>query len=341
MRALRVLRIGPAVSIQDMGRPGLLGQGVSQGGAADVRALAEGAALLGQAPDRAALEMAGLGGDFQAEGPLRIALTGAVMTATVDGEPVAWNASHALAPGQVLSIGAARSGVYGYLHVGGGIDSPVVLGARAAHLAAGLGRAVAVADILRAGPDAGIETGLVLDVAPRFEGGDLRIVESFQTSRFSASLRDRFAETEFQRGSRANRMGVELKNDGPGFAADGQLNILSEVITPGDVQMTGDGKPFVLLRECQTTGGYPRIGTVLPCDLPRVAQAQSGAALRFRWVSLAEGLEAEARAAAELKELRRACRPLVRDPADIADLLAYQLVGGVISALADPFEKES
>ena len=341
MSSLEVLRIGPIVTIQDMGRPGLLGQGVSQGGAADIRALAEGAALLGQSATLAALEMAGMGGEFKASGPLRIALTGAAMSATIDGEPVAWNASHALTDGQILSIGAARQGVYGYLHLGGGVDSPKMLGARAVHLAAGLGQAIQVMDDIPAGADKGSHTGLILDVSPRFEGGELRIVESFQTSLFSSALRQRLIETTFQRGSRANRMGVELVCDGPGFAADGQLNILSEVITPGDVQMTGDGKPFVLLRECQTTGGYPRIGSVLPCDLPRVAQAQSRASFRFRWVSLAEALDAEARFAAELKELGRSCRPLVRDPADITDLLAYQLVGGVISADADPFEKES
>ncbi|UWQ91886.1 urea amidolyase [Rhodobacteraceae bacterium M382] len=341
MSALKVLRIGPAVTIQDMGRPGLLGQGVSQGGAADVRALAEGAALLAQPVTHAALEMAGMGGDFQATAPLRIALTGAVMSASIDGERVSWNASHLLGVGQTLSIGAARRGVYGYLHLGGGINSPVLLGARAVHQSAGLGHAILAGDEIPVGPDSGSEIGLVLAVTPRFDGGELRIVESFQSALFSQAIRDRFAGTVFQRGSRANRMGVELVSEGVGFSAEGQLNILSEVITPGDVQMTGDGKPFVLLRECQTTGGYPRIGTVLPCDLPRIAQAQPGASLRFNWVTLDEALAAEERFAKEIKDLRRACQPLVRDPADIADLLAYQLVGGVISAKADPFEKES
>ena len=94
-----------------------------------------------------------------------------------------------------------------------------------------------------------------------------------------------------------NRMGVALLPDGPGFDSRAGLSVLSEVITPGDIQMTGDGTPFVLIADCQTTGGYPRIGSVLPCDLPRVAQSRPGAHLRFRFVDAAEAREAEHRAA--------------------------------------------
>ncbi len=338
MTGLKVLQIGPVASVQDRGRPGFLDQGLSQGGAADVLALAEGAALLRQDPGLAALEMGGMGGTFEATGALSIALTGAPMNATLDGEALAWNASHAVAAGQVLNIGAARSGVYGYLHLGGGIAAEPVLGARAAHLAAGLGRMIGEGDHLPAGREGAGPSGLVLDPEDRFAGGTVRLVESFQSDLFAASERARFAATTFRRGGRANRMGVEMLSDGDGFAAQGQLNILSEVIVPGDVQMTGEGAPFVLLRECQTTGGYPRIGSVLPCDLGRVAQAPAGAQIRFEWVTLEQGLAAQAVFEQAMRALPGTCRPLLRDPGDIGDLLSYQLIGGAVSALADPFE---
>ena len=338
MSGLKTLRIGPLASIQDQGRPGQLQQGVSCSGAADLLALAEGAALLRQGADLAALEMAGIGGLFEATGGLRIALTGAPMQASLDGEPLAWNASHQMQTGQKLEIGAARKGVYGYLHLGGGIDSEVLLGARSAHLMSGLGQLVAAGDLLPCGPDRSREVGLGLLAEDRFQGGALRIVEGFQSDLFDAEVRARFANTAFKRGSRANRMGVEMISDGAGFAAAGQLNILSEIILPGDVQMTGDGKPFVLLREAQTTGGYPRIGTVLPCDLSKVAQAQAGVDLHFTWVSLEEGLAIQGKHEALVKALPAACKPLLRDPASMQDLLSYQLVGGVVSAQADPFD---
>lgn len=335
MSGLIVHRIGPVATLQDMGRPGYLKQGLSRGGAADRQALNEGAALLGQDPGLAALEMAGTGGEFEATGDLRIALSGAPMAASIDGAGVAWNASHMLQPGQRLSIGAAKSGVYGYLHLGGGIAAPQFLGARSAHLLAGIGGMVQVGDRLIRDRDGGGPAGLVLAVSDRFRGGTVRVVPSVQTDLFARDVLDRFEATGFTRGQRANRMGVEMLSDGAGFTAAGQLNILSEMIVPGDIQMTGDGLPFVLLPECQTTGGYPRIATVIPSDLPIVAQAPMGAPIRFEFVTLEQALAAERVYETTLAGLRKSCRPLIRDVADIGDLLSYQLVSGAISAHGD------
>lgn len=334
-RALIVHRAGPQVTVQDRGRPGLLGQGLSQGGAADPIALAEGAALLRQPANHAALEMAGLGGSFEVTQDTRIALTGAPMQVSIDGQAVAWNASHLLRAGERLEIGAAARGNYGYLHLGGGVATEVVLGARAAHLAAGIGRALRPGDRLPLGDDTRAEVGLTLDPEPRFAGGTVRFTRSMQTGLFAPEMLVRFQATAFQRDARGNRMGARLEFDGDPFAASGQLSILSEVIVPGDIQMTGDGTPFVLLGECQTTGGYPRIGTVIPADLPRVAQAGPGVALRFEVIDLDAGLEAQRRHVAALAKLPATIRPLLRDPAQMQDLLSYQLISGAISAHDD------
>ncbi|MEQ9257784.1 MAG: biotin-dependent carboxyltransferase family protein [Roseovarius sp.] len=327
--ALRIHRAGPGLTLQDGGRPGYLALGLSRGGAADPLALAEGAALLGQDAGLAAIEMAGMGGEFEATAPLRIALTGAPMVATLDGTRLAWNASHSLQPGQRLGIGAAREGIYGYLHVGGGFEAEERLGARSAHLAAGIGAPLDAGESLTTGKDTGTATGLCLPQEARFSGGTLRIVASVHTGRFPESLRARFEDTVFQRDPRSNRMAARLASEGEGFGIDIGRAILSEAIVPGDIQITGDGTPFVLMAECQTTGGYPRIGTVLPCDLPRVAQAGPGARLAFRFVTLEEAVAAETRAAEARATLGRRVEPLIRDPASIPDLLSYQLVSGV------------
>ena len=133
---------------------------------------------------------------------------------------------------------------------------------------------------------------MTLDIADRFTGGTVRIVPSVQTARFAPEDLQRFETTDFTRDVRGNRMGVRLTFDGAPFAAQDQLSILSEIIVPGDIQATGDGTPFVLLNECQTTGGYPRIATVLPCDLNLIAQARPGDTIRFRFVTRAEALAA-------------------------------------------------
>lgn len=326
---LIVHRAGPGTTVQDMGRPGYLAFGLSRGGAADRLALAEGAALLGQSEALPALEMAGMGGEFEATQDLRIALTGAPMAASIDGARLAWNASHLLPAGKRLSIGAVTSGVYGYLHLGGGFALPPQLGAQSAHLAAGIGKPVTPGERLPVGVDKSSTTGMKLSADARFDGGSIRVVPSLQTSHFAANEIERFQTTAFHRDNRGNRMGVRMVPEGNGFHTESGLNILSEVIVPGDIQITGDGTPFVLLSECQTTGGYPRIGSVLPCDLPRVAQAQPGTTLRFKFVPLEEAVEIEQRDALARRDLRRKVQPLIRDPHDIADLLSYQLISGV------------
>lgn len=331
MTLLRVHAAGPAVTVQDRGRPGWLARGLSCGGAADPLALAEGAALLGQGAECAALEMAGSGGRFETDRDVVVALTGAPMRAVLAGARLAWNATHLLPAGVPLEIGGAEAGVYGYLHLSGGVATAPVLGSRSAHLAAGIGAPVggriAAGAVLPLGPAGPARPGLGLAVADRFSGGVVRIVASAQTALFAPGERARFEATAFTRDARANRQGVRLAHGGAPFRAEGQLSALSEVVVPGDVQMTGEGVPFVLLAECQTMGGYPRIGTVVPDDLPLVAQAAPGAPLRFRFVGREEALADHRRAHAAGLVAR--VRPLVRDPAAMADLLSHQLVGGV------------
>lgn len=329
--SLTVLETGPRVSIQDLGRPGFLSQGVSRGGAMDRLAIVEGAALLGQSSDLAALEMASLGGRFRADRALRIALTGAPMRASVAGQSLAWHTSHAMAPGDVLEIGPAISGSFGYLHLGGGIDVAPVLDARAADLKSGLRGAVEAGDVLPIGADAGGDVGLMLDVADRFTGGTVRILPTAQTDQFPQALRDLLSETRFARDPRSNRQAVQLSAEGTSFALEAGLSVLSEITQPGDIQITGDGTPMILMAEAQTTGGYPRIATVLPCDLPVVAQAPAGAGIRLEWISIEAGLAAERAAAAT----RLQPRPRVRDPRDMGDLLSYRLVDGAITGWED------
>lgn len=337
---LKIHRAGPGVSVQDQGRSGCLDSGLSRGGAADRLALAEAAALLGRNAGPSAIEMAGMGGEFEVSEDTRIALTGAPMQASLDGVKLAWNASHLMPAGARLIIGAALTGTYGYLSFGGGLKAPEVLGAQSAHLAAGVGRALQAGDTLPLGSDAGDPTSFCLTPSDRCGGGTIRMVASFQTRLFPQETRDRFEATEFRRDARGNRMGVRLDSDGEGFPAEGGRTVLSEVIVPGDIQITGDGVPVILMAECQTTGGYPRIGTVLAADMARAAQAPAGAALDCRFITIEEGLEIERTAATQRAGLARATRPLLRDPRDIADLLSYRLVDGAVSGYEEEEEED-
>jgi allophanate hydrolase subunit 2 len=271
--------------------------------------------------------MAGAGGTFEVQGTAAIlALTGAPMRAEIDGKPIRWNITFGLAPGEKLKIGPAVAGTYGYLHVAGGLDVPKFMGGRSTHLAAGIGRALAAGDALPVGSGQAAP-GLTIDVAGRFSGGTIRVLEGPQSKMFSDEVRLRFAATSFARDPRGNRMGVQLAMDGPPFDAEGGLSVVSETIVPGDIQMTGAGTPFVLGPECQTTGGYPRLATVIPSDLPKMLQAAPGASIRFEFVTRDQALAAWRQEVTERQAL--APRPLIRDPHDISDLLGYQLIDGV------------
>lgn len=325
---LKVVMAGPLVSVQDLGRPGRMNVGLSRGGAMDRSALIAAAALL-DAPLGAGIEMAGTGGTFCVDAPLRFALTGAVMRANVDGQALRWNASHLLLPGQALVVGAAQEGTYGYLVPAGGIMGRDVLGSAAAHLSAGLGARLVAGDVVQIGVDAALGAGqMVLEKRGDLAGGTLRLMPGPQTAMYDADTQARLAKTVFHRSPQANRTALPLLQDGAGFAASGG-NPVSDFIAPGDVQITGEGTPVMMMAECQTVGGYPRIGTVIAADLARAAQAPVTAALRFEWVDVAQADALFVLEAQQLLVLRGKVRPLVRDPRDIPDLLSYQLISGV------------
>lgn len=338
MTVLTMTRANGLLSVQDLGRPGHMAEGLSRGGAMDRRAVLEAAALLGARQPLAGIEMAGAGGTFTVDAPTRIALTGAPMTATLDGAPLRWNATHRVDPGQQLAIGGAQAGVYGTLTPAGGIATPEWLGSRAAHLTIGIGALLQAGVSLPCGDDPDPDRpARTLTPADRFGGGPLRIMDGPQTALFDEEVITAFLSTRFTRGARGNRQGVQL-DAGRRFTTERAAGLASDMIQPGDVQMTGDGVPYVLMAECQTVGGYPRIGTILPADLPRVAQAAPGAALSFRRVTGDEARAAWQDEGVLLQELAAGCTNLIRDPRTMPDLLAHQLIGGVTRG--DELEEE-
>ncbi|MEQ8653825.1 MAG: biotin-dependent carboxyltransferase family protein [Kiloniellales bacterium] len=346
---LEVLSAGPSITVQDRGRPGFQRYGVAGGGALDPYALAEGAALLGNPGDAAALELFGLGGSFRAlEQPLRFALSGAVMPAakiTLDGkrENLAWRASSLLQPGEVLEIGAATTGLVGYLHLGGGVATEPVLGSRAVHLRAGIGGGrLEAGDRVPVGEDPRREDPVGEDLEDRARADrltlpqpgylgqrEIRVLWGPQAELFDAAERQRFLSTEFTVSTHRDRMAARL--DGGVFEASAQLTGLSAAVSLGDIQVPGDGAPLVLLADRQPTGGYPRIATVIIADLPAFAQMPSSAPFRFVLVERAAAVKALKAWRDQVKDLAGQVRPLVRDPRNIPDLLSYNLIDGMIS----------
>lgn len=321
---------GPMVTVQDLGRPGLMASGLSRGGAMDRLALLEAAALLQSADVLPAFEIAGYGGSFEVSHDTRVALTGAPMAATLEGAPLIWNATHLIPAGARLTIGAALAGTYGYLACAGGIETPLVLGSQAMHLGAGIGQTLKPGDQIAIGldplPDAPQQR---LDTKPRYSGGRVHMIAGPQTNLFPPATLADFLGARFTKSNRANRQGIALDHPSLQFASDKAAGLASDFIQPGDIQMTGAGVPYVLMSESQTTGGYPRIGTVIPKDLPIIAQAPTGAELQFELIDLESATAQHKSDDAVLAGLRAKVSPLLRDPTEMSDLLSYQLISGM------------
>ncbi|HZT51501.1 MAG TPA: biotin-dependent carboxyltransferase family protein [Stellaceae bacterium] len=325
---LRVIAAGPLATVQDGGRTGWLRSGVPGSGALDPRALALANLLVGNRPDAGALELTLAGGTFVAEGAMRIALAGAAMPLAIDGAPAAPAASHTLRPGAVVTVGAARTGARAYLAVAGGFALAPVFGSVATHFRAGIGglagRALKAGDALPvagpvpAGPDLRF-AGAAPPEPPR-----IRVVPGPQDDHFTPEALATLVAAAFTITAEADRMGYRLA--GPKLAHARDFNIVSDGIAPGSIQVPGNGQPIVLLADRQTTGGYPKIATVVSADLPALGQMRPGDTVRFAAVGLAEAAAARRALADWLAELPRRIVPAALDP---ARLLAANLISGV------------
>lgn len=326
--SLRVLAAGPLLTVQDRGRAGLRGFGVSNAGPMDPLAMALANALCGNAPDAAALEFAGFGGGFACDAPLRFAVVGDAAL-DIDGRVLAPGRTHRLRPGEVLRLGALQNAVWGYLAVSGGIGLPPVMGSRATHLRSGLGgldgRALRAGDSLPLAGDGGADRCLRPAGALPYGAGPIRVVPGPQDDYFAPEVLARLFRDEWLVTPRRDRMAMVL--EGPGLPAARGHDIVSDGTVPGSIQVPASGQPMVLMAESQTTGGYPKIATVIGADLPRLAQMAVGA--RFRFAAIARDAAEEVRIAqaGTLAALLSDLRPVPEGVLSSDHLLAHDLVG--------------
>jgi len=327
---LKILSITPGTTVQDLGRTGFLRYGVTGGGAMDVFALAEGQALLGNVVEDAALEFAGAGGRFQATGAVSVATSGAVMSLKLNGAPVGWRQSLRMETGDTLDIGAVVDGVYGYLHIAGGFQTSRVLGARSTHLRAGFGHVPKTGDVLLAGAPKRSSNRVGLPRSGYFDQRVLRVIWGPQSHHFSEDTRARFAQAVFEVTKMRDRMGIQVRPDSGAIKSAAGLTIASDAINLGDIQVTGDGTPAILLADRGSSGGYPRIATLITADVPALAQIPTGDSFTLEVIERSTAVDLLGKFRATLAGLPGKTAPMVRDPRDMGDLLAYNLIDGML-----------
>ena len=302
----RVLEPGLLTTVQAAPRRGWQHMGLSACGPMDLLSHSHANGLLGNPGDAATLEITLLGPRLEILRDVLVALSGADLSATVDGTPLPMNCPVRLAQGSELAFGEARRGCRAYLAVHAGISVPKRMGSRATdlkgHFGGHQGRQLRPGDILYRGAGMDPLPELVLAPGQAFaallreavapSGLDLtqpallRLIPGAHFQLLERGAQAALLKQSFTVSPKSNRQGLRLS--GPPLTLAHSVELLSEGVAFGTLQLPPDGQPILLMADRQSTGGYPRLGEVYTVDLPRAAQLKPGEDLRFAMGSLEE-----------------------------------------------------
>jgi antagonist of KipI len=283
--------------VQDLGRTGFRQFGVSTSGALDSFALRVANLLVRNDEGAAGLEITLGGLQLRFESERVVAWCGGEFDVQIGSRALpAGHVAH-LQAGDELKLGRAQVGCRCWLAISGGIDVPVVLNSRSTELRANFGgfegRALRDGDVLPLRTWAGSPvpaTGIYSWTAPHDWANpasrhpSLRFTRGIDWNRFDDVTIQRFTNDEFSVSPDSDRMGVRL--DGCELKRQDETDLISEAVAPGTIQVPPSGKPILLLGDCQTIGGYPKIAHVITVDLGLAAQLRAGDVVRFVEVSL-------------------------------------------------------
>lgn len=331
---LAVSSIGPASSVQDGGRYGAQRYGLTPSGAMDRLGLAAANCLAGNAQMTPAVEIGPYGAGVTArDGAVRVGLSGAPRSADIGGRSIAWDTSVTIAEGETLKLGIARGGSFSYLAIEGGIKGEPMFGSLAVNARAGLGspypRPLQAGDelsvaVASAGPERRIDL-------PAAASGPIRLTLGPQNDEFADDAINLFLDGEWKISATSDRMGYRL--EGPAIKHLHGHNIVSDGTVNGSIQVPGSGQPIVLMCDRGTSGGYPKIATVITADFGRFAQIPAGTPFRFKAVSIEEA-QAEARKFAELlRTLPDRIAPIDSFDLNVEALQDANVAGVAVSAM--------
>lgn len=295
-------------SVQDRGRGGMAALGVGKTGPMDATLFRLALALAGCDSGMAALEITLTGPTLRFRVGCRLALAGDFARPRIDGVDVGCWRPLTIAAGAELDCGSLRSGVRGYLAIAGGIVVEPVMGSRATDINAGIGanegRALQAGDFLPMATtpvQSVTHSNWSLDPSPWFDTDASRPIHCIagrHREALDAESINALEQEQFSIGVDSNRVGVRI--DGPSLQLRKPLELISEPVDFGTVQLPASGQPIALMAEHPTMGGYPRIAQIAAVDRGRFAQRRSGERVRFAWISMEQ---AQARYLEQQREL--------------------------------------
>lgn len=299
-----VLTPGFLTTVQDEGRFGFRSSGISSGGALDPLALRIANLVVGNETSAAGLEVTLGGLRLQFRDARVIACCGGRFEVRIGESPLAAGRPALVRAGDVLTFERPAVGCRAWLAISGGIDVPQVLGSRSTDLRAqfgGLeGRPLQAGDVLQLGAMTPRSERFISALerdgqAPWLASATwassaspdpvLRVMRGGEWLRFDPEIRATLLREPYAVTAQADRMGVRL--EGPALQYDGP-ELLSEAVPAGTIQVPPSGQPILLLPDCQTIGGYPKLAHVITVDLPMAAQLRTDDRVRFELVRLAE-----------------------------------------------------
>ncbi len=288
MAALEVLKPGLMSTIQDGGRFGYRKFGFPVSGYLDQYAAAQANYLVGNDINGPVIEMIHLGSSFQIQQDLIIAITGADMQARINGNPCAMYKHLKIREGDILDFGASRKGNVTYLAIQGAWQLKPVLGSASTFTRAKIGgpngKPLQKGDILNIKPmDLMPQTVPEHLIRKHPPGTPIRIIEG---PNVNDALRQWIATNTFEINTQFDRMGMRL-NASIEYTGEVVEQISSPVL-PGLLQMPSKNTLIALLSDCQTTGGYPRLGKIIDYDIPYLVQQKPGSTVKFTYISLEE-----------------------------------------------------
>jgi len=293
---IRVVKPGLFTTVQDRGRFGYAHLGISPCGAADTISLRIANLLVGNDEYAPALEMTLLGATLEFDEPAIVAISGAACECKGGPNPIARNTPVEISAGSVLQCGSTTDGARCYLAIQGGINVPGVMGSASTDVRGRFGgfegRRLQAGDVLHIGP-AGharcrrVRTDVLEDIRDR---GQIRVTSGAQRDWFSDDAYAKFFGTSYTVSEQSDRAGLRLKGDA--IAARLSKQLLTDGIPLGAIQVPQDGQPIILFVDQQTTGGYPKIASVIAADMHRIGQLRPRDEIRFAEVSIAEAIDA-------------------------------------------------
>lgn len=301
MTALAIVEAGATSTLQDGGRIGVGRYGVPRSGPVDILSHRLAARLAGaeqgEVADTVAIEVGPQPCTVAAVGgPVTIAVAGQGVVASCDGTEVAAPCVLPLADGESCTI---RAVTWGYVVPAADIDVPSTLGSRSRHPRSGLGPGLTDGARLALGSARRVRPGRRR--LPTTPTGRLGVLAAPQTELFTRESLAALVEEPFLTTTSFDRMGHRL--DGPRLTTHAGHDIVSDAIVPGSLQVPGDGHPFVLTADHQTTGGYPKVAVLSTASLARFVRLPPGREVRFAWTDLASARAELQAAVASLEEV--------------------------------------